>query len=305
MSVACALAATGAAPGYTLLVGPVILGAPHLVAEARYLFFQHAHLRRVALVGVLVAQTVATLAGVGIYTLGIACLAALAIAGERSWRTAALAALAIGVEVAAIVGPSWSRFALLQGHNLVALVVWMMWRRRPTKVSIAVAVMVAAGLALILAGAFDGMSLRRPASEHVFALNHLNDALAVGFGGAWRHRLLLVFCFTQAVHYAIWLRLIPEEARARPTPRSWRASWHAFKADAGPTLARLALVGVVAVPVVALITNAVRARALYVTASEFHATVEVILIVAVFAQARPRSAENSASSCAQNRSRSA
>jgi hypothetical protein len=178
----------------------------------------------------------------------------------------------------------------LQGHNLVALGVWMMWRRRPTKISVAVALMVVAGLALICAGAFDNMSLRRPASEHVFALSHLTDALAVGFGGAWRHRLLLVFCFTQAVHYAIWLRLIPEDARERPTPRSWHASWHAFKRDIGPTPALLAVAGVLVVPAISLVTGAVRARALYVTASEFHATVEVILIVAVFSrQARPPS----------------
>src|SRR4030095_3776050 len=88
--IACALAFTGTAlaPGYMLLLGPIIVGVPHLFFEARYLFFQHAQLRKLALVGVLVAQTTLVFAGVGIYTLGFATLAAVLATGSLSSRKA-------------------------------------------------------------------------------------------------------------------------------------------------------------------------------------------------------------------------
>src|SRR5690242_2238517 len=60
-----ALATTVGAPGYVLLIGPVILGMPHLVFEARYLFFQHVQLRRIAPVAIVIAQTASVFAGTG------------------------------------------------------------------------------------------------------------------------------------------------------------------------------------------------------------------------------------------------
>jgi hypothetical protein len=160
--------------------------------------------------------------------------------------------------------------------------VWLLWRKRPLAVSIGVSALFAIGVALIFAGALDDMPLRRPFGDDVFSITRISDAVAAGFGGEWRHRFLMFFCFTQAAHYAMWLRLIPEEARERPTPRSFRQSWQTFKREAGPTVARLMIAGTIAVPLVALIGGVVRTRALYVTASEFHATVEAILIAIVF-----------------------
>jgi hypothetical protein len=168
----------------------------------------------------------------------------------------------------------------------VPLVVWLLWRKRPAAVSIAVSALFVAGVALIFTGVLDDLSLRRPFGDDVFSITRITDAVAAGFGGEWRHRFLLFFCFTQAAHYAIWLRLIPEEARERPTPRSWRLSWQVFKREAGPTVARLMVIGSIAVPMVALAGGVVRTRALYVTASEFHATVEAILIAVVFVRRR-------------------
>ena len=285
LSCATALAGAAFAPGYTLLLGPVLLGAPHLCFEARYLFFQHVELRRFSLVALLALQSVLVFAGIGIYTLGIASLAALALTGGLATRRGKLLALvAIVVEASALVGPDWSRFLLLHLHNCLALGVWLLWRRRPTRVSLVVAACFALGTIAIFAGCFDGLPLRRPFSEATFSITHVTDAVAAGFGGAWRQRFLVFFLFAQAFHYAVWLRLIPEEARPRETPRTWRASWQAFKADSGATAARLTIVAGLAVPLAALVGGAVRTRALYVTASEFHATVEAILVAVVLAR---------------------
>lgn len=283
LSCAVALAGTVLAPGYMLLLGPVLLGMPHLCFEARYLFFQRVQLRRAAIVALLATQTVLVFSGLGIYTLGIAALGALALSGALATRRGAvLGGLAVGAQLAALVGPAWSRFALLHGHNCIPLVVWWLWRPRPARVSLAVAAIFVVAVGAILLGAFDAMPLRRPFTEDVFSIGPLTDAVAVDLGGVWRQRMLLFFTFTQAFHYMVWLRLIPEESRERPTPRSWRASWRAFKDDSGATVARLAVVLAIAVPVAALVLGVVRSRALYVTASEFHATVEAVLVVLVW-----------------------
>jgi hypothetical protein len=237
------------------------------------------------LLAVIVMQTALVFAGLAIYTLGFATIAALAVSGRITTRRASvLVALAAITQVAAFVGPDWSRFLLLHVHNLVPLGVWLLWRRRRFAVSAIVVAMFAACVAMIFAGCFDGLGLARPFPDDAFSLTRITDAVAAGFGGAWRHRFLLFFCFTQAVHYALWMRLIPEEARDRETPRSWRASWTAYKRDAGPTVARLTIIASIAIPLIALIGGVVRTRALYVTASEFHATVEVMLVAVMFSR---------------------
>lgn len=299
--VACigALLLAAYATGYLLLLGPIVLGAAHLVVEARYLVFQPrrsagpasgagpersrdgANQSRAALVtvGVLAAFAVA---GLGIYAVGPCTLLALFLlrgrhcgAARREGWIAGVAALAIA---GAAVAPSWSRFLLLHLHNLVAVAVWVGWRKRPVGVSAAVTCMVGAALFCILAGAFDDAVVRTPMTDHAFSLTKITDAVAAQFHGPWRHRLLIAFAFSQSLHYAVWLRLIPEEARARATPRPWSASWIAFKHDVGAQTAILSVLAVVAIPLLALFLGAVRVRSYYVTASEFHATTELLLV---------------------------
>jgi hypothetical protein len=282
-----ALIATGFATGWLLLLGPLLFGMPHLVAEARYLFFQrHRGDRR--LLAVLALQSVCAFAGFGVLALGPCCALALAVvAHERSRFDAALLAIAAVMLAVAIVAPTWSRFALLHGHNLVPLVVWIAWRDRPWAVSAIVAGAVGACIAAILLGAFDGVAVRTPLSDEAFSLTRLTDAVAGEFGGPWRRRFLLLFGFMQAVHYAIWLRLVPEDARERTTPRSWRASWRAYQRDAGPIVARLTVFAIVAVPLFAIALGPVRARSFYVVASEFHATVEILLVALLLRRRQP------------------
>ena len=65
----------------------------------------------------------------------------------------------------------------------------------------------------------------------------------------WTLRLLLLFAFAQAVHYAVWTRLIPDDARPRPGQRSFAGSYRALVADCGRPLvlvASLATVGLAA-----------------------------------------------------------
>ena len=269
------------ATGYLLLLGPLLLGAPHLVAEARYLAFQPRHGAR--LVGVAVLMGLFAAAGLGLYALGPCLLLAILVSKERSGAyDVTLASVAMMSLVCAVAAPWWTRFLLLHAHNLFALVLWAGWRDRPWRVSLGVLGLAALAMTSVLLGCFDDVPLRTPLNDEVFSLTRLTDAVAGQFLGAWRDRLLVVFAFTQSLHYAVWLRLVPEEARERETPRAWSSSWQAFKRDTGTPLALLAMFGVVAVPTLAVVAGAVRVRSLYVTASEFHATLELLLAALVW-----------------------
>ncbi len=61
---------------------------------------------------------------------------------------------------------------------------------------------------------------------------HLGQ-LAPGLAEPWALRLVLLFAFAQAVHYGIWLRLIPEEDRPQPSPRTYAASFRPSSATSG------------------------------------------------------------------------
>ena len=62
-------------------------------------------------------------------------------------------------------------------------------------------------------------------------------------------RLILLFCFAQTIHYALWLQLIPDEDRERPTPTTFRASHQSLREDLGDVgliVAALLAVGIAA-----------------------------------------------------------
>jgi hypothetical protein len=278
VAILTALGTAVGATGYGLLFGPLLLGMPHLFFEARHLFFQRRYPRRWIVVGIAGAQVASVLLGTGIWTVGLACIAAIGVVYEPALRRRQIILLlgAALVVLAAAVAPTWSRFVLLHAHNCIPLWIWLRWRKRRPIVSSIVVIAFVLALGSILGGAFDAVPIRTPLADSVFSLTRITDAVAGRFASPWRHRLLMFFAFTQAFHYVIWLRLIPEDAHGRETPRTWRASWRAFRTECGPTASRLMLTTSLFIVALATTAGAVRTRAGYVTLSEFHATVELI-----------------------------
>src|SRR5207342_1597240 len=76
--------------------------------------------------------------------------------------------------------------------------------------------------------------VRRPGRVGANALADPPSCLALRFTG--------FFAFAQAVHYGVWLKLLPEEDRARRGVRSFRASYRALTRDLGHVLPVAALV---------------------------------------------------------------
>lgn len=208
-SVLVSFALTAWSPALLLAYGPLLLGVPHLLSDVRYLVLQPALHRRFRLValslpGLLLCATSwwiphGMALGVGLLLSGVS-IAANASPLRRS------IALAASITAGALLWTlePWSLVALAHLHNLVALLIW--WRLRPR----------------------DRRMLAIPATVILGTL-----AIALGAVGM-DARLTTSFAFLQSVHYAIWLRLVPEDMRARETPRSFRATWRGLASEFGP-----------------------------------------------------------------------
>jgi hypothetical protein len=163
-------------------------------------------------------------------------LGAVAVARGDPWRRAAAA-----LPLLALMAAAWSHgfvaiAVLAHAHNLVALWFWWRWRVRSGAGPWIALALFAAGSALLLAGAADplyhlGVRLLGPRGD--LGLDPFLRMLAPGLSAGPAFHLAVWFAFAQAVHYGVWLRLVPEDDRPRPAPRPFRASWRALRADLG------------------------------------------------------------------------
>lgn len=222
-------------PLWVLALGPVLFGVPHLLADLRYMVVRPGlHRRRALWLSAPALLAVSFGAGpvVGLVALFPAVLAAKGLV----WRKLAL----LGVW-ALLTGLAW-RFGIgfqlvfLHLHNLIAVALWWAWRPREARAWVVPGLVLAGAIALLggtadpILSALGGWTAPWTGSsfsDYVEQTTPLPDA-------TFALRGVLLFCFLQAVHYGIWLRLIPEDDRPRPAPRPFRASWRALLDEFGP-----------------------------------------------------------------------
>lgn len=292
--VAGAFLAAVIAPLLLLLVSPLVLGVPHLMADVRYLVAQPGLARRgvgwAAVGGLLLACAVTVDLRWGL--LGAA-LAPWIVPGPIGRR------VGVGAGLGALAATAWwaaapTTVALAHIHNLVAVVLWLVVAFSLERVGAGggvarwgVAGLGALGAVALLGGACDGWLAAGFgwASLGGLGLDDHAASLAPGSHGPWPARWVATFAFAQAVHYGIWLRVLPEDARDRPSPRTFRASWRALHQDLGGPL----LVGSLAVfcGVAAWATiDLVAARAGYLRLALFHGPMELAILGAWLVQGR-------------------
>jgi hypothetical protein len=115
--------------------------------------------------------------------------------------------------VVAETRPVEADLLFLQAHNLFAIALWLAWRRRRGHLYLAVLAAFALASAWIwLAPLPEPLLLRE---SHWTGLNlwRLGDTLSRASDSLFVARSVLFFAFAQSVHYLIWVRLIPDEAR--------------------------------------------------------------------------------------------
>lgn len=246
-ALACALLL----PLWTLALAPLFLGVPHLLADLRYLVVRPGlHRRARLLLGVGLPLLVTGL-GAGMPAGLGAVLATLWLVQGATWRRMVGALLVVPLLLwGCFRGFYEQELILAHGHNLVAVVLWWLWRpRRGALHALPVALFLLAGAALLVGAARPIAGALTWVGPSALSLEAHADALAPMFEPALATRLVLLFCFAQGVHYSLWLRLIPEDDRDRLAPRSFRGSLTALRAElgapilVGASLAMLVLLG--------------------------------------------------------------
>lgn len=289
-SVLVSFTLTLVSPLWLLALGPVLLGVPHLVADARYLVVQPRLHERGALAWLVALPLLAT--GFGAPpAISLLCLlpAVLMARGSVARKTAALTLWA-GLTGIALAWETPFLLVFLHVHNLVALGWW--WALRPrTKQAYVVPLVVLAGTGFLLAGGADPIltalgGWSAPGSGTRFS--EFVEATAPGLSPTFGPRLVLSFAFLQSVHYAMWLRLVPEDARSRPSPRPFRATWDALVKDFGFPLL-LVFIGLSAFIACWGLKDLASARWGYLRLAAFHGYLE-LAVAAFFLVERKRPA---------------
>ena len=274
--------ATGA-PLWALAMGPLVLGVPHITSDLRYLVVRTGLVRERWLLAAIALPLAATAFGGGLRAGTIAAAAAL-LAGSR--RRAFLGLALLGpVAYIAWHSPARADLVFAHVHNLIAVLLWWGWRKNGERAGwrwLALGAMVS-GAVLILSGAIGSGSLTY--GPRGFDVERLASALAPGLSSQWSARVLVLYAFGQSIHYAVWLRLVPDEDRKQATPRSWTASWRALTSDLGRPVLGLMLVACAIFALWGLV-DVTAARAAYLRSAAFHGHLELVALAFAFARAR-------------------
>lgn len=276
------------APAAALAVSPLVLGIPHIASSVRYLVLRQGFSRRTKLAillgaGVLLAGRVYEQYGDAVgfaarieVTAGVLWAVAAAIGGARVAKSPrrlllVLPVLAL-VGIAGLSHPTWIRLAFIHIHNLGAVAAWMLLFRRGRV--LLPGLLLAASLVLLGSGI---VTARFPVALGV-DLDVVARWLAPGMALSAAVPLVLMHVFTDSVHYAFWLGVIPEETLRGEGSLTFRMTWRGLVRDFGKS--GLAFIGV-AMAALALLAcfGAARARDVYFAVAGFHGYLEGAMIV--------------------------
>jgi hypothetical protein len=274
---ALAFALTAAAPMWLLLIGPLVLGVPHVIADVRYLVTRPGLHKRWPLWILVGGPLVWCAAGGGVRAGLVATIGGLLVARGSVWARAAgiCFAAAILIYVWPIAPTADLVFAHL--HNFIAVGLWWSWRRRQRLLHLVPLGIFALGAILLVLGVASPDLSRFPYSVGAGLVPLELEVLGP--------RLVALYAFAQAAHYTVWLRLIPEEDRPRPAPRGFASSVRALTADVSPWLLAVMVLAMIGFAAYAAI-DLVAARDKYLYFAVFHGHLELAAIGLLFVEKR-------------------
>ncbi len=294
LSVLVAFGCALTAPLSLLTLGPLVLGVPHLVSDVRYLVVRQklaarAELRIFVLPWLLLAIASPELRW-GLFAVASAALCARAPLAPRV--LVALTCATAGIFAQRSGGRAELWFA--HAHNLIALGVWALWARKPARELMPMLLLFALAAALIASGVLEPWLTRSGAlSPSRFALDANGWVTRFSLASpalhpTWALRCVLFFAFAQSLHYAIWLRLIPEADRKQSGLRSFAGSYRALTRDLGTPV--LAVSAALLVGVWCLAARDVHAAYDgYVRLATFHGPLELGMLALLALERRPLS----------------
>jgi hypothetical protein len=197
--------------------------------------------------------------------------------------------LGLGLMGLGALAPRVVSLVFAHAHNFVAIALFLWWRPRARRWHWLPIAFFVLGCGVILSGAGEPLLARTGGWSVSADGTDLGWQLAVyapNVGPVWGSRLVLLFAFAQAMHYGVWLRLVPEEDRPRETPRTFAASFAALRADWG----RLGtwLVGLLTVALAGwALVDLYQARMGYLRLVLFHGYFELAAVALLWTERRP------------------
>jgi hypothetical protein len=296
LSITVALVLTAVAPLELLALGPIVLGVPHLAAGVRYLVVRpRLHTRPAFWLAVVIP-----LVALGVTTqgwLGFVAVAGAALTLPNHWSARRVLAIGAGASLAMLAWwlPRTVGSVMAHVHNVVAVAFFLAWpqlvsRERTSRWHLLPTALFALATIAIFAGAIDpialgvgeidlreGLGTSLDVHLHSLAPRGLDGSVVSDTTSPLAMRFVLFFAFAQSVHYGAWLRVIPEEDRARSTPRTFRASIAALREEG--SLPVLALFGALALALaVWAFFDVYAARIGYLRGALFHGYLELAIV---------------------------
>jgi hypothetical protein len=282
---AVALAAALAlwAPLVSLWLGAALFGVPHVVAGVRAVAVRRRCSRAaLACAGAAVVVGASQLLGAGDAALrAFIVLIALALAGEivdarrNRWLAALAVAGLLAVALAALASPRLTLVLLAHLHGLASLVYFAICARRRRLPVWPLAVGVVTLVVLAASGGLDGAMAATLWAPRAAGRSIVAEAVGAGFPRAsapFFHRALFLYAFGQSLHFAAWLRLLPEVDRPHASPKPLRRALLDLRADFGRWTVAIAVL--TAAAGVAILCGGGAAREAYFALTYFHVGLE-------------------------------
>lgn len=290
-SLLVALAMTATIPLYLLAIGPLLLGIPHVGSDLRYLVFRPGLHERwwlvVPAIGLYAAHSYTYDARWGI---AVTALAVVVARGKNHGRRLLALAVVAAWMTAAFVDRRLTSLVFAHFHNFAAVFFLWAWRpARASKLHYVPIALFAAGTAVVLAGGLEPIVSALSGFSPVVGRTGIEWNLALyapDVPAPWGARIVLLFAFAQSAHYAIWLRLIPEDDRPRETPRTWAATLAALREDVGWPAALVIFAVTLGIAVWAVV-DLFAARIGYLRMVLFHGYMETAALALLFIEGRP------------------
>jgi hypothetical protein len=271
------------APLISLWLGAALFGVPHVLAGVRAVAVRRRASRFTlgcAAAGAVVG--VAQLAGAGDGSLRLfVLLFAAALAWEilAARRDALVTAAACGAVVlaaaAALRAPRLAVVIMAHLHGVASLVYFAICARRrgiPVwPLALGAGGLMVAAAAGALDGAMASTLLAPRGAARSIAAEAVGAALP-GAGAAVFHRALFLYAFGQSLHFAVWLRLLPDVDRPSPTPKPFRRALSELAADFGRLAVPLVLLAGLSIAV--MLAGGGAAREAYFALTYFHVGLE-------------------------------
>lgn len=286
--IVAALVGALVAPLWLLSLAPIVWGVPHLIADLRYLVVRSGYHRRARLWWLVGGPLLwVAVGGDLVWGFVAAAVAATLARASRTRRVVAVWVLAGAAAVFLALGRAGD-LVFSYVHNFLAVAFWWLWRPRagrvhrlPLALLVAATVFLLSPAALSLTQMLGGLAWSPAGAGPEHQLWRLAPGLAPEIG----LRLVLLFCFSQSLHYGVWLHLVADEDRERATPPTFRTSYDLLRRDLGDV--GLVVAGLLAVGSAAwAVLDLAAANLGYFRMARFHGHLELVAGVLLLLERR-------------------